>query len=146
MSHHQQFCLPWRVLEIYRGRCCIENFSSEQAVFSMTHVCDWIVALPEATVVSEKPTVITCTCAISFVSSWTPRAVSGCLCPLGTTVGQANALSYQNSASQCESKSSDRCLTYFLYSWTRYHVFTFFHEFDRFLAHLLFSYPFSLGH
>lgn len=144
MSHHQHLWLTWRVLGIHRGRCCIENFSSEQAVFSMTHLYDCIVALPEATVVSEKPTVIRCTCEKSFVSSSTPRPVSGCLCPLGTIVGQANALLYQNSAAQCESKSADRCLTSFHLNKIS-SVFTFFHEFDRFLAHLLFSDPFSLG-
>ena len=122
MSHHQHPCLPWRVLEEHRRRCCVESFSSEQAVFSMTHVYVWIIALPEATVVSEKPTVIKCTCAKSFVSSPTPWAASGCLCSLVIIVEQVNARSQQNSAARCESKSSDRCLTFFLSCWTRYHL------------------------
>ncbi|OPJ82450.1 hypothetical protein AV530_000287 [Patagioenas fasciata monilis] len=54
----------------------------------MTHMYDWIIALAEATLVSEKPTVIKCTCAKSYVSPPTPRAASGCLWPLGAIVGQ----------------------------------------------------------
>lgn len=61
--------------DIHGGRCCTRNFS-DQAVFSMTHIYDRIIALAEATLVSEKPTVIKCTCAKLFVSSPTPRAAS----------------------------------------------------------------------